>query len=283
MPFAASLTRARAALFGPSPPLVAVLRLAGAIGRVLPVSRGLALGALAPAIERAFTLDGVRAVALEINSPGGSPVQSALIHQRIRALADEHDVPVHAFIEDVGASGGYWLACAADEIHADASSIVGSIGVISQGFGFEGLIRHLGIERRLHASGASKGMLDPFRPEEPAHVAHLGRIQADIHATFKAMVRARRGAKLRASEDELFSGAFWTGGQALALGLVDGLGDMQSVLRRRFGEKTRFRRVGPRPPLLRRFWRPGETGIGDVATGLVAAIEERALWARYGL
>ena len=185
------------------PPVVAVVRLAGVIGRMGTWSGGLSLGGLAPALERAFKFWNLKAVALAVNSPGGSPVQSALIANRIRALAAENSVPVFAFAEDVAASGGYWLACAADEIYADVNSIVGSIGVMSGGFGFVDLIKRIGVERRLHVAGERKALLDPFLDEKPDDVARLEAIQQDIHESFKAMVRQRRGSRLKAREEEI--------------------------------------------------------------------------------
>jgi serine protease SohB len=264
-------------------PTVAVLRLGGVIGGVGPMRTGLTMAGLAGAIERAFALRGLKAVALAINSPGGSPVQSALLHRRIRALADEKKIPVLAFAEDVAASGGYWLALAADEIFADPNSIIGSIGVISASFGFQGLIEKLGIERRVHTAGADKGMLDPFRPEDPTDVARLEAIQRDIHDGFKALVRERRAGRLKGSDEELFEGAFWTGRRALDYGLIDGLGDLRQVCRARFGDRVRLRLVGARTSWLqRRLSLRAEAhmmALTDVALG---AWEERRLWARYG-
>jgi signal peptide peptidase SppA len=269
------------------PPLVAVVTLGGVIGGVGPLRRGLTLAGLGRMLERAFTLDGVDAVALAINSPGGSAVQSALIHKRIRALADEHGVPVVAFVEDVAASGGYWLALAADEIHADDSSIVGSIGVVASGFGLDKAIERFGIERRLYTAGERKAMLDPFRPEDPADVAHLTELQGDIHEAFKDLVRERRGARLKGDEETLFSGAFWTGRRALEHGLIDGIGELRGIMRARFGEAVRFKMVGEP----RRWWRPRlgrlasaeASASADWATGVLGAIEDRLWWSRYGL
>jgi signal peptide peptidase SppA len=265
------------------PPTVAVLRLSGVIGAMGGFRRGLSLADQAASIERAFKVRNLKAVALAVNSPGGSPVQSALIAGRIRQLADEKHVPVISFCEDVAASGGYWLACAGDEIFADASSIVGSIGVVSGGFGLQGLIEKLGVERRLHTAGDKKAMLDPFGPEKPAEVKHLKDIQGDIHLAFKDMVRERRGKRLKAAEKDLFSGAFWTGTRALDMGLIDGLGDMRSVMRERYGENVKLRLIGGRRGLLRRL-RFGGTDIGgDIAANAVAAVEERLIWNRFGL
>ncbi len=268
-------------------PTVNVLRLGGVIGgRGGLRGGGLNLQAFEPAIARAFHGRGLVAVALAINSPGGSAVQSALIANRIQAAAAERNVPVIAFAEDVAASGGYWLACAADEIYADAASIVGSIGVIAAGFGFQDLLARHGIERRVHTAGANKGMLDPFRPEAPEDVARLRAIQDDIHAQFKDMVRARRTGRLKGDEAELFSGAFWSGREALGLGLIDGLGDVRSVMRARFGDKVRLRPVGVRRGLLRRrlgLAGAGPADIADAAAELLPALDAWALWKRYGL
>lgn len=268
-------------------PTVAVLRLNGAIGSVGPLRRGMNVQRLATAIQRAFSVKGLKAVALSVNSPGGSPVQSALIYRRIRDLANEKNVPVLVFVEDVAASGGYWLACAGDEIFADANSIVGSIGVVSGGFGFVEAIGKLGIERRVYTAGERKGMLDPFRPENEDDIAHLKTIQKDMHDSFIDLVKRRRGKKLKG--DRLFTGEFWTGRKALELGLVDALGDLRTICRDRFGEKVRLVVIGERRSWFkRRFGLAGERapheswGIG-LGAGLLAAVEERALWSRFGL
>jgi len=272
-------------------PIVPVVRLNGVIGVGGGVRRGLSLAAVAPSLEQAFETPGAVCVALAINSPGGSPVQSSLIQRRIRALAAEHEMPVIAFTEDVAASGGYWLACAGDEIIADENSIVGSIGVISAGFGFTDAIAKIGVERRVHTAGESKSILDPFQPEDPEDVARLKAIQSDIHDSFKAMVRDRRAGKLKGEESELFSGAFWTGRRGWELGLVDGLGNLRGILRERYGEKVRLKLVEPSQ---RWPWSKQPSGVAllsgfagqglrEVPDGLISAIEERAWWARYGL
>jgi signal peptide peptidase SppA len=220
-------------------------------------------------------------VALAINSPGGSPVQSALIAQRIRLLAREKNLPVIAFVEDVAASGGYWLACAADEIVADAASIVGSIGVISAGFGFKDLIAKLGVERRVHTSGDKKGMLDPFRDENPDDIERLKRLQAEIHDGFKAWVRERRAGKLKGDESELFSGEFWTARRGVEFGLIDSLGELRAVLQARYGAKVHLPVIAPRRRFLQRFglW----SSIDQIGPSTLAALEERAHWQRFGL
>ena len=262
-------------------PVVGVLRFSGVIGQVGLARRGLTLDDMADSIEHAFKLRRLSAVALSVNSPGGSPVQSALIGARVRALSEEHDIPVYAFCEDVAASGGYWLACAGDHVYAEGASIVGSIGVISAGFGFPELLAKAGVERRVHTAGESKAMLDPFRPEDPKDVERLTEIQEDVHEQFKAWVRERRGQRLNAPEKELFDGTFWTGRRAAELGLVDGVGDLRGVMRRKFGDKVRLRPIKmPRSWLQRRF---GVTRGGDIATDILAAIEERLIWSRFGL
>lgn len=275
--------------FRPAQPVVAVLRLNGVIGQVGPLRTGLSLARLAPAIERAFAIPRVKAVALAINSPGGSPVQSSLIARRIRQLAAEKNVPVVAFAEDVAASGGYWLACAADEIFADASSIVGSIGVIASSFGFAEMIEKAGITRRIYTAGEHKSMLDPFEPENPDDVVRLKAIQADIHTGFQSWVRERRGDRLRGTPEDLFNGEFWTGRRALELGLIDGIDDLRSAMRRRFGDDVRLKLVGAERSWLRRRFASAASEIEPAilpatwAEDLLAAVEARLWWNRFGL
>jgi signal peptide peptidase SppA len=266
-------------------PVVPVVRLSGVIasGGLLG-SRSLSIETVAPLLKRAFETRGAKAVALSLNSPGGSPVQSALIAQRIRLHAAEKGLPVIAFVEDVAASGGYWLACAADEIIADPSSIVGSIGVISAGFGFQDLIARIGVERRVHTSGENKSMLDPFRPEQPDDVERLKRLQAEIHDGFKDWVRQRRGKLLKGDESMLFSGEFWTARRGIEFGLVDGFGELRATLQTRYGEKVQLPVIGPRRRLLSRLGlQTGTGGIGDIGPSTLAALEERAVWQRFGL
>jgi signal peptide peptidase SppA len=279
-------------------PEVAVLRLSGVIGGFGPLRSGMSLASLEPLIERAFGQPRLKAVALVINSPGGSAAQSALIAKRIRDLAQEKEVPVLAFCEDVAASGGYWLACAADEIFVQPTSIVGSIGVITSGFGFAGLMEKIGVERRVYTAGERKAILDPFRPENPDDVARIKALQEDLHEVFKEMVRNRRGQRLKAAEDRLFSGEFWAGAKSIELGLADSEGELRQVLRDRFGKRVRLRRIQGPKRLLRRLgigrgraegslplW-AGSRGLPapqDWAAGVLAAVEERALWSRFGL
>ena len=273
------------------PPTVAVLRLAGPIGQLGPLRGGLSIARIASLIERAFAMPQLKAVALAVNSPGGSAAQSALIAKRIRDHSREKKVPVIAFCEDVAASGGYWLACAADEIYADANSIVGSIGVVAATFGFPDLLRRMGIERRVHTAGERKAMLDPFRPEDPDEVERLQAIQRQIHENFIDWVRERRGDRLKGGDAELFSGEFWTGQRAVELGLVDGIDDLRGAIRRRFGDQVRLRPVVSDTRMLRR-WLGLPRGAGELLPGglpigwadeLIAAVEARALWSRYGL
>src|SRR5947209_2471003 len=216
--------------------IVPVVRLTGVIGQSTPLKRGLTLANVARALDRAFGMRRASAVALLINSPGGSPVQSHLIYRRIRQLAAEKNVRVIAFAEDVAASGGYMIACAADEIICDSSSIVGSIGVVGGSFGFAKLLEKLGIERRLYTSGEHKAMLDPFLPENSEDVDRLKAVQREIHEGFIELVKQSRGARLKGPEQTLFSGEYWTGSTAVALGLADGIGDLRSVMGERVGE-----------------------------------------------
>lgn len=278
----------RLPFIGKKPPTVSVIRLAGVIGAGGGLGRrGMTLEALAPAIDRAFSFKRLAAVALEINSPGGSPVQSDLIAGRIRALADEKNVPVIAFCEDAAASGGYWLACAADDVFAMPGSIIGSIGVISAGFGFVDAIDKLGVERRVHTAGKSKSILDPFQPEKASDIKILKRIQEDLHRQFTDWVKGRRGEKLD-EEQDLFTGAFWTGHESLGLGLIDGLGDCRQVIKDRFGEDVRFRPVVAQKSRLQKLLSGATAPMVNLdgaalTDGVIAGLEERAHWSRLGL
>jgi len=270
--------------FNDPDPVVSVLRLSGVIGQVGPGRSGLTLDGLEKSIERAFSGKRVKAVALVINSPGGSPVQSAQIARRIRELAVEKEIPVVAFTEDVAASGGYWLACAADQIFADANSIIGSIGVVSAGFGFTEAIERLGVERRVHTMGKRKGMLDPFMPEVPEDIARLKAIQMDIHDSFKQMVLDRRGDKLTSPDtDELFEGDIWTGSQAQSLGLVDGLGDLRPTMRKEYGEKVKFRTVSAKSNPIKRLLGSSDDRARQQVVSAISAVEEWAAWNRFGM
>lgn len=273
----------------PNTAIVPVVRLSGVIASASsPLREGLSLAAVATDLEIAFNVRGARAVALIINSPGGSPVQSSLIFKRIRALAEEKKLPVLAFVEDVAASGGYMIACAADEIYADEHSVVGSIGVVSAGFGFAGLIEKLGIERRVHTAGDNKASLDPFQPEDPEDVERLETIQLEVHKGFKELVKLSRGDRLKGAQKKLFSGEFWVATQGIKLGLVDGIGDLRAVLKEKYGDKVRARLIGGPRPWWRRKPAIGSVNVDlpsgeNLASGLIASLEARAHWSRFGL
>jgi signal peptide peptidase SppA len=270
--------------------LIPVLRFSGAIGMITPLRPGLTLSTSAAAIDRAFSMRGAKAVAIQINSPGGSAVQSVLIYRRIRALAEEKKLKVYVFAEDVAASGGYLLALAGDEIYADASSIVGSIGVVTATFGLHQLIDKIGVERRVYTAGRNKTTLDPFLPEKPDDVERVKAIQRDVHEEFISLVKQRRGTRIADAGDSLFTGEFWSGKKALELGLIDGLSDVHSKMREIYGEEVRFRLVTPSTSWLRRkrsvSVRDGAFSLGFGASGLaedlISAIEARALWSRFG-
>lgn len=280
-------------------PVVPVLRFVGPIGMATPLRPGLALSTVAGAIEKAFSASKLPSVAILINSPGGSPVQSHLIFKRVRQLAAEKNKRVYVFCEDVAASGGYFLALAGDEIYADPSSIVGSIGVISAGFGFDRAIEKLGIDRRVYTAGATKSILDPFKPEKAEDIARLKSIQRDVHDSFIGIVKERRGMRLTAPDDELFNGAFWAGPKAVQLGLIDGIADVRSKMRELHGDQVNLRVIPTGGGgLLSRLRRPsgfslrgaieghstlGATLGGAVVSDVISAIEARALWSRFGL
>lgn len=266
------------------PPRIAELRLDGIIAPSARFGRqALSIERLEPAIRRAFALPRLAAVALSVNSPGGSAAQSSLIAARIRALADEKKVPVLAFVEDIAASGGFWLACAADEIFCDSTSILGSVGVISAGFGFAEAIGRIGIERRLHTAGRRKSLLDPFRPETEDDLARLGALQAALHGVFKDHVRARRGARLRGDDAALFEGDVFVGARAVEVGFADGIGTLHAMVKARFGERARIIRVGARRRGLLARVLPVHDATQGLAAGLGAALESRARHARFGL
>lgn len=270
-------------------PVVAVVKLHGVITPMPPpVARStISLQSVETALARAFGQDRLRAVALSINSPGGAATQSALVADRIRGLAEEKSVPVLAFCEDVAASGGYWLACAADEIYAHATSLVGSVGVVSASFGLHGLLDRIGVERRVYTAGERKVRLDPFSPQKEDDVHWLKALQGQLHEEFRGWVRSRRGSKLAGSDDDLFSGEVWTGAKAKELGLVDELGTMRAVVRKRFPD-AQLVVVEPRKALLARLGIGGPAaarfgGAADAALSAMEALEQRALWSRFGL
>src|SRR3982750_383291 len=271
--------------------VVPVVRLSGVIGAVTPLRPGMTLAGVAKMLERAFGTRNARAVALVINSPGGSPVQSRQIFLRIRQLAAEKKLPVLVFVEDVAASGGYMIACAGDEIFCDPSSILGSIGVVGGSFGLQELIRKIGVERRLYTAGEHKAMLDPFLPENPDDVARVKALQREIHAIFIALVKESRGSRLKGADDVLFTGEYWAGETSVALGLADAVGDLRPTLRARFGEKVLTPVIAPPTGLLSSLLGRKSAGAGTLASldriaglpdELISAIENRAIWAKFG-
>jgi signal peptide peptidase SppA len=271
--------------------VVPVVRLSGTIGAVTPLRPGMTLAGLARTLERAFSVRNAKAVALLINSPGGSPVQSRQIYLRIRQLATEKKLPVLVFVEDVAASGGYMIACAGDEIFCDPSSILGSIGVVGGSFGMQELIKKIGVERRLYTAGEHKAMLDPFLPEDPDDVERLKAIQREIHAIFIALVKQSRGGRLKGADKVLFTGEYWAGETSVSLGLADGIGDMRSTLRARYGEKVLTPVIAPASGMLSGLFGRRSAGAGALAAleggaGLpeevISALESRAIWARFG-
>jgi signal peptide peptidase SppA len=269
--------------------VVPVVRLSGVIGAVTPLRPGMSLAGVARMLERAFTVKNAKAVALVINSPGGSPVQSRQIYLRIRQLAEEKKLPVLVFVEDVAASGGYMIACAGDEIFCDPSSILGSIGVVGGSFGFQELIKKIGVERRLYTAGAHKAMLDPFLPENPEDVSRLKALQREIHDIFIALVKGSRGARLKGADELLFTGEYWAGETSVSLGLADAIGDLRSTLRARYGEKVQTPLIAPSSGMLsgllgRRS--PGAISAWENTANLpeevISALESRAIWAKFG-
>src|SRR6201747_3070654 len=270
--------------------VVPVVRLSGVIGAVTPLRPGMSLAGVARTLERAFATKGAKAVALVINSPGGSPVQSRQIYLRIRQLAAEKKLPVLVFVEDVAASGGYMIACAGDEIFCDPSSILGSIGVVGGTFGFVDLIKRIGVERRLYTAGEHKATLDPFLPEDPDDVARLKMIQREIHAIFIALVKGSRGARLKGADDFLFSGEYWAGETSVSLGLAAAIGDIRSTLRARYGDKVQTPVIAPPTGLLAGLMgrKSGAgtaaplDGLAGLPDELISALETRAIWAKFG-
>jgi signal peptide peptidase SppA len=269
--------------------VVPVVRLSGVIGAVTPLRPGMSLAGVARTLERAFATKNAKAVALVINSPGGSPVQSRQIYLRIRQLAAEKKLPVLVFVEDVAASGGYMIACAGDEIFCDPSSILGSIGVVGGSFGFQELIKKVGVERRLYTAGAHKAMLDPFLPENPDDVARVKALQREIHAIFIALVKESRGSRLKGAEDVLFTGEYWAGETSISLGLADAIGDLRSTLKARYGDKVSTPVIAPSTGMLSGLL--GRRSAGTLASlealpglpeEMISALETRAIWAKFG-
>src|SRR5450755_1101252 len=271
--------------------VVPVVRLSGVIGAVTPLRPGMTLAGVARMLERAFSMRNAKAVALLINSPGGSPVQSRQIFLRIRQLAEEKKLPVLVFVEDVAASGGYMIACAGDEIFCDPSSILGSIGVVGGSFGFQELIKKIGVERRLYTAGAHKAMLDPFLPENPDDVARVKALQREIHAIFIALVKESRGSRLKGGDDVLFTGEYWAGETSVSLGLADAIGDLRATLRARYGDKVQTPVIAPAKGMLSGLMGRKSAGAGSMVSldglaglpdELISALESRAIWAKFG-
>jgi signal peptide peptidase SppA len=269
--------------------VVPVVRLSGVIGAVTPLRPGMSLAGVARMLERAFAVKNAKAVALVINSPGGSPVQSRQIYLRIRQLAEEKKLPVLVFVEDVAASGGYMIACAGDEIFCDPSSILGSIGVVGGSFGFQELIKKLGVERRLYTAGSHKAMLDPFLPENPDDVSRLKALQREIHDIFIALVKQSRGARLKGADDVLFTGEYWAGDTSISLGLADAIGDLRATLRARYGEKVQTPLIAPASGMLSGLLGRRSAGAltawenaASLPDEAISALETRAIWAKFG-
>ena len=271
--------------------VVPVVRLSGVIGAVTPLRPGMSLTGVAKTLERAFATRNAKAVALMINSPGGSPVQSRQIYLRIRQLAAEKKLPVLVFVEDVAASGGYMIACAGDEIFCDPSSILGSIGVVGGAFGFQDLIKKIGVERRLYTAGEHKAMLDPFLPENPDDVARVKALQREIHAIFIALVKQSRGGRLKGADHVLFTGEYWAGETSVSLGLADAIGDLRSTLRARYGDKVLTPVIAPATGMLSNLLGRRSAGAGTLTSldgiaglpdELISALETRAIWAKFG-
>jgi signal peptide peptidase SppA len=271
--------------------VVPVVRLSGVIGAVTPLRPGMSLTGVAKTLERAFAIKNAKAVALMINSPGGSPVQSRQIYLRIRQLAAEKKLPVLVFVEDVAASGGYMIACAGDEIFCDPSSILGSIGVVGGAFGFQDLIKKIGVERRLYTAGEHKAMLDPFLPENPEDVARVKALQREIHAIFIALVKRSRGGRLKGADHVLFTGEYWAGETSVSLGLADAIGDLRSTLRARYGDKVLTPVIAPATGMLSNLLGRKSAGAGTLTSldgiaglpdELISALETRAIWAKFG-
>jgi signal peptide peptidase SppA len=271
--------------------VVPVVRLSGVIGAVTPLRPGMSLTGVAKTLERAFAMKHAKAVALVINSPGGSPVQSRQIYLRIRQLAAEKKLPVLVFVEDVAASGGYMIACAGDEIFCDPSSILGSIGVVGGAFGFQDLIKKIGVERRLYTAGEHKAMLDPFLPENPEDVARVKALQREIHAIFIALVKQSRGGRLKGADQVLFTGEYWAGETSVSLGLADAIGDLRSTLRARYGDKVLTPVIAPATGMLSNLLGRRSAGAGTLTSldgiaglpdELISALEIRAIWAKFG-
>ena len=260
-------------------PVIACVSLNGVIGKDSKLSSGINFDNVSPILKRAFNTKKVKAVSITINSPGGSPVQSELIYNYIRELSVEKKIPVYTFAQDVAASGGYWLLLSGDEVYAHNSSIIGSIGVIFSGFGFVDLIKKIGVERRIYTEGKNKAILDPFLPEENENIEILKDAQRDIYEGFKYLVKSRRVGKLKESEEKLFTGAFWSGKKSAELGLVDGICDMRSKMKEKFGDKVEIKKITIKKGLLKSFF----SEKSPLVDSLFSKLEERISFNKFGL
>ncbi len=276
------LARIPLPMFQNPAPVVAILPLEGVIGSPSRFSKALNLAGLEEKINQAFDVYNVKAVALAVNSPGGSPVQSELIMRRIQKISEEKKIPVYAFAEDVAASGGYLISLAAEEFYAHEASIVGSIGVISAGFGFDKAIEKIGVDRRVYTAGDNKSILDPFQPEKDKDIKLLKDLQKELHEFFKNLVKERRGERLKGTQKVMFSGQFWAGKEAVKLGLVDGIGDIHSVMKEKLGDKTKFKRIKEEKGFIKSLLGMAATKP-RISEEILSTLESRSLWARFGL
>ncbi|CAA14855.1 POSSIBLE PROTEASE SOHB (sohB) [Rickettsia prowazekii str. Madrid E] len=273
-----------ASVFGDSKEVVAVLRLSGVIGKVSTMQSGLTLESLNELIEKTFKIKKLKALCLIINSPGGSPVQSELIAKRIRDLAKENKIKVYSFIEDMAASGGYWLACSGDQIYALPSSVIGSIGVVSSGFGFHEAINKLGIERRVYTEGKNKAVLDPFKPINKDDLKIIKDLQKQVYEHFVEYVKNRRAGKLTQQDEILFNGEFWAGQTALDYGLIDGIGDMYSVIKEKFGDNIKFQYLCAKQPWLKKkLGMRSKILIEDLVNTVIDTIENKIITDKFNM
>ena len=266
---------------------IPVVYMSGIIGNIGGLRKGITLTSVEDLLEKAFNIKKSAAVAIIINSPGGSPVQSSLIYKRIKKLAKKNKTKVIFFVEDVAASGGYYIACAGDEIYVDENSIVGSIGVIYTSFGFDKLIKKYGIERRIFTTGKYKSILDSFQKQKLSDVKKLKSIQTEIFKNFKDIVLKSRIKKINKKNKNIFSGSFWTGKEAIKLGLVDGIGDLKTIMEKKFGEKLRYVSIKPKKSFLKgilskSFYSKDLLDTKKIINDMMTYMESRNIWGRYG-